>query len=133
MSTLPGHGNEEITRIGKIFLAEDGIVRVMMFPDVDIRLEDAQEAFAAHLKICQGKRHPLLVDARKLRSFARDARQFFASEEVSRVTLAFALIVDTPVSRVLGNFYLGLNKPQLPTRLFTDEDKALEWLKEYIE
>lgn len=49
------------------------------------------------------------------------------------MTLAFAMLVDTPLSRTLDNFYLGLNKPPLPTRLFTTEDKGLEWLKGYLE
>ena len=43
------------------------------------------------------------------------------------------IIVGTPVSRVLGNFYLGLSNPHLPSRLFSSGDEALEWLKGYLE
>ena len=45
---------------------------------------------------------------------------------------AVALVVDTPVSRVLGNFYLGLSKPHIPSRLFNDEAEALDWLKRFL-
>ena len=116
-----------------MFLAEDGIVRVMQLPGVDLTLEDAHEVFAAYLKICQDKRRPLMIDVRKMRSFARDARHFLSSKETASLVCAIAMILDTPLSRVLGNSYLGLSNPQLPTRLFTSEDKALEWLKGYIE
>lgn len=133
MSTIPGHGNEEIIRMGRVFLGDDGIVRMIQNPGVDLTLEDARECFAAHQKVRRGKRHPLLIDARKMRSITKDARQFFASDEVSRVSLAFAMIVDTPLSRVLGNFYLGISKPQLPARIFSSEADALEWLNGYIE
>jgi len=74
-----------------------------------------------------------LLEARKMKSISKDARQFFASDEVTRVSLAFAMIVDTPLSRVLGNFYLSISKPKLPTRIFSSEAEALEWLNGYIE
>jgi hypothetical protein len=31
----------------------------------------------------------------------------------------------------MGNFFLGLNKPHFPTKLFTSEEKAEVWLKEF--
>jgi hypothetical protein len=45
---------------------------------------------------------------------------------------AVALIVDTPLSRVLGNFFLAVNKPLYPTRLFDNEASALAWLQELV-
>jgi hypothetical protein len=33
------------------------------------------------------------------------------------------------LSRALGNFFLGLNKPSMPTRLFDDQEQALAWLR----
>jgi hypothetical protein len=33
---------------------------------------------------------------------------------------------------VLGNFYLGLNKPLVPTRLFTSEEEAQAWLRSFL-
>ncbi len=37
-------------------------------------------------------------------------------------------VISSPVSRVIGNFFMGLNKPISPTRLFTDPHKAIQWL-----
>ena len=68
-----------------------------------------------------------------MKSLSREARHYYASDEAAKVARAVALIVGTPVSRVLGNFYLGLSNPHLPTRLFSSEGEALEWLKGYIE
>lgn len=133
MSIIHAQGKEENVRVGKVFLGEDGIVRMIQVPELDLTLEDAQECVEALLKVRQGKRHPLLIDARRMRSISRDARQYFASDEVSKLSLAFAMIVDTPLSRILANFYMGLNKPQLPSRLFASEAEAVEWLQGYIE
>jgi hypothetical protein len=39
-----------------------------------------------------------------------------------------ALLVGSPVTRVIGNFFIGLNKPRWPVRLFRSESDALAWL-----
>ena len=41
---------------------------------------------------------------------------------------ATALLTSSPVSKTIGNFFMGLNKPLSPTRLFTNSDKAIQWL-----
>ncbi len=33
---------------------------------------------------------------------------------------------------VIGNFFIGFNKSPMPTKLFTSEPEALEWLKEFL-
>jgi hypothetical protein len=40
-----------------------------------------------------------------------------------------ALVVGNPLSRALGSFFIGLNRPKVPTRLFETVDKGVEWLK----
>ena len=50
---------------------------------------------------------------------------------VRKYTVAQALVIDSGPSRVMGNFFLGLNKPRFPTKLFTSEAKAEAWLREY--
>jgi hypothetical protein len=42
--------------------------------------------------------------------------------------MAFAILIDSSVSRVVGNFFLGINKPAVPTKLFTNEKEAVKWL-----
>lgn len=39
------------------------------------------------------------------------------------------LVVEDALSRALGSFFLGLSRPNVPTRLFDTVDKAIEWLK----
>lgn len=77
----------------------------------------------------EGHPLPFLMDIRKARGITREARSMFASAEAATLFAATALLVGSPLSRALGNFFLGLNKPQMPTRLFTDEAEALAWLR----
>lgn len=50
------------------------------------------------------------------------------SAENDAVTTQVALVAKSPVERMIANFFLGLNKPQVPVRMFTDPDKARAWL-----
>lgn len=125
--------NEQTTRVARIWVGEDGIVRIIFVPGAEVTLRDAREIMDAYHKLRKGRRLPLLVDTRRMRSNSREARHLFAGEEAQGSATAAAIIVDTPVTRVLANFYLGLSKPRLPSRLFSSEDEALAWLKGYLE
>jgi len=60
----------------------------------------------------------------------QDCRQHFAGPEHAKTFTKAALIVTSPISRIIGNFFLGLNKPLKPTRLFTSREEGLKWLTE---
>ena len=67
-----------------------------------------------------------------MNSFSREARLYFSTDEVADCVSACGIVVGTPVSKVLGNFYLGLSNPRLPSRLFTSNDEAVAWLKGFV-
>jgi hypothetical protein len=123
---------EIVTSVCKVWVGEDGIARVIHFPNAELTLETAKETMAAYLTVSKGKRLPLFVDTKGEKFMTRDCRHYYASEETAKTASAVAIIVDTPVSRVLGNFYIGLSNPHLPSRLFTSEQEALEWLKGFL-
>ncbi|MBI4921951.1 MAG: STAS/SEC14 domain-containing protein [Devosia nanyangense] len=121
--------NEQTSRVASIWVGDDGIARIIHVPGAEVTLEDARETMAAYKKLNNGKRLPLFIDTKTMKSLSRDARHFYASDEAAACASAAAIIVGTPVSRVLGNFYLGLSNPHLPTRLFSEEGEALAWLQ----
>jgi hypothetical protein len=116
-----------------IWLEGDGIVRLKLKPNVQITLQDVQASVRAVSELCGGKRSPALVDMRGLMSMDREARVFLAGEETAKVESAAALIIESPLTRAIGNFFMGLNKPLIPTRLFTSEAEALAWLKGFLQ
>lgn len=119
---------------GKIWLGDDGIVRVVStFPQGKMTLAEAKEVFSAILKVSKGKKRPLFVDIRDIKSADRESREYTASEGVSSVLSAMALLIGSPISKVIGNFFLGLNKPKFPVKIFTSEAEAIRWLKGFIE
>jgi len=120
-------------RSQNISLGVDGIIRTRMRPEVfELELADAQEVIHAVGSLCGGVRRPALVDLRELRSMSRDCRKYFAGPETAKVEAAVALLVVSPLARAIGNFFMGLNRPLVPTRLFTSEVDALGWLRGFV-
>jgi hypothetical protein len=62
----------------------------------------------------------------------REARAFFASEEYTCLSSQTALVVGSPVSRVIGNFFVGLNRPKYPCKIFDEAEAAEAWLRGFV-
>jgi len=86
---------------------------------------DAQESVRDGLNKAKIR---VLIDMTAVTEISKEARDYFANERTASVQRATALLIGSPVSRVIGNFFLGLNKPISPTRLFTDSEEAIQWL-----
>jgi len=95
-----------------------------------IDLEVARHCVNNRLRFSKGVSYPLLVSLKGVRSVNKEARDYLA-EEGSRLIKAGALIISSPLTRILGNIFLSINKPSSPARLFTDEAEAITWLKKY--
>ena len=73
----------------------------------------------------------VLIDMTAISEISKEARDYFANERTASIQRATALLISSPVSRVIGDFFMGLNKPISPTRLFTDPREAIKWLQTY--
>lgn len=104
------------------------IIRARFLAGVELTLDEARANIAATAELTEGRRMPVLVDLRGVRSQSAEARAYLAGPEATRVSAAVALLVASPLSRAIGNFYLGFNRPEVPTRLFTNELEAERWL-----
>jgi hypothetical protein len=70
-----------------------------------------------------GRPSPLLVDMRDTGPLDRPTRVELTRR--SDLQSAVALIVGTPLTRMMANFFLSVNKPIFPTRLFDNEASAV--------
>jgi hypothetical protein len=69
-------------------------------------------------------------DARGLKEIDKAARDYLAREG-SDLVIAVGILIESPVTRILTNFYLTISKPLTPTKLFTDRDEAIAYLNSY--
>lgn len=122
------------TEIKKYFtwMGEDGICRTKVKEGSEIVLEDAVDNTAVVTSFYKDKKFPIMIDARGIKSMSREARNHFSARGRDSKTNSFGIIVKSPISRVVGNFFLGISKPSVPTKLFETEDEAKAWLKNFI-
>jgi len=78
-----------------------------------------------------GGKQLILADIRNQRSSSRGAYRASVSEKAISLVQAEAVLVGWPISEVIGNLWLRAYKPPFPSRLFTYEAKALEWLMRF--
>ncbi len=114
------------------WMGKDGIARTTAKPNADVTLKEAKENSIAVNSLSTGQNFPLLVDAREIRSITKEARDLFSLNNRSSYVNSFAIIIGSPLSRIIGNFFMGLNKPRVPVKLFNSEQEALVWLKKYL-
>ncbi|MCH8904616.1 MAG: hypothetical protein IIA45_11955 [Bacteroidetes bacterium] len=120
------------TENGATYLREDGIIHYTGKKNYGEDLGTSKENVAANRKVGHYQKRPLLIDTRGNISLTKESRDYYSSAEVTDYFSSIALLTDGMISQVICNFYMGINKPATPTRLFTNEQKAILWLKKYI-
>jgi hypothetical protein len=121
------------TRTAKIWLRDDGVIQFVILPGIKIQLADAKENAAAVAQLAADQRRPVLVDIRASLGIDHETRAYYAKAEGVKSNSALALLVESPVTRVMANFFISINKPVIPTQLFTSEAEAVMWLKNFVE
>lgn len=112
-----------------VSLRSDGIIQVTFADDMIITLASAKQTTQAIKELSGGKKCLVLKIAGKYTSAEKDAREYTASQEGSKYSLAEAVVLFSLAQRILGNFYLKFERPKAPTALFTNKDSAVKWLK----
>ena len=117
------------TRTAKIWQDEQGIVHTVVNNDAELTLDDAIENIEAIKNITQKLPVAVLSDIRNISSVSKEHRNYFSSPNATEVIFAGAMLIKSPLSKVLGNVFLKINKPPYKGQLFTSESEALEWLR----
>jgi hypothetical protein len=118
------------TRTARIEVLEGGIVVARMNDEVQT-LDDARANLAASIRLAEPDRKPLLVDIRNARPLLPEVRVQYAGERFDPYFVALGLLVrNNPLGITMGNIYFKIARPGIPTQLFSEERKALAWLRE---
>jgi len=120
------------TKTARIGLTDDGVLIVRVNDGAVQSLADAKENLAVAVSQTKGARRPLLVDIRRAKPLDADARHHYSGQTLVEAFAVLALLVDaSPFGRMMGNVYLRIARPGIPTQLFSDETQAVTWLKNH--
>lgn len=109
----------------------DGVFRMNYKPLELLSIEIARKIVDERVAFKDGVSYPSLFDIREVKSTSKDARDFMANEG-NDLVIASALLINSSVTKMIGNFFISVSKPKNPTKIFTDEEKATEWLDQYL-
>lgn len=115
---------------GEVSIRQEGIVMARVLHGIDIDIDKAKTYHELVEYLTQSDPHCTVIDLTGISSITTDARKFL--QETSSKwgkTIAVALITNTFTSRVLANFFLSVNKPSYPIRVFNSHLEAHHWAK----
>jgi len=118
------------TRTATIFMDENNIIHIIMHNNVIVDYEDALDNSLVIRSLSGGKKVLKLIDSRCNWSIEKKAKDFIDSKDIKDNTIARAVVKSSVINSKLINFFTKLNRPQIPTKIFTDYDEAYSWLLE---
>jgi hypothetical protein len=110
------------------YWTEDGVLFFVYKPGTNMDLAAARQVVNDRVEVQKGESYPVFCDMRGVRDSNKAARDYLAKEG-SALVRAVAVLIDSPVTKVMLNFYLTISRPLVPTKMFTDKNQALEYLK----
>jgi hypothetical protein len=125
--------NKQKTSQGEVWMDEDGVLYQDYPSGTEITIEDSLGELNLYRTVfCKGDRRPIIVNISNVKTVSKESRDIYASGKTAEVLSAAALIVSNPVSRIMGNFYMGINKTMMPVRMFATTEDAKKWLKNFL-
>ncbi|MGZ3901807.1 MAG: DUF7793 family protein [Bacteroidia bacterium] len=115
-----------------VSLRSDGIIQIEIKPNTTLKLNDGKDVVKAFAEIGGGKKFPLLFIAGDFALANAEARYYASGKEANQYTLASVFVVNNVAQKLMGNAYITFNKPITPTKILTNHEEAVKWLKTFI-
>jgi hypothetical protein len=116
----------------EVYIAESDPDILIIVPRVGTKdnHKDASENVAYYHDYARslGKPCGSLVVMSNMLSQDAEARRAYSTLDPALI-YGGALVVSNALSRALGSFFMGLNRPRVPTKLFDTMENGLQWLR----
>ena len=107
-------------------LIEPKIIKLVVVEGIELELADAKEMIASAIELSKGNEYAILFNANKSGSISFEAREEFAR---SKKRKAVAIVTRSLANKLVGNFFINFHKPHSSSRIFTEEESAVDWLR----
>jgi hypothetical protein len=115
-----------------VSLRSDGIIQIDMNANKTLQLIDGKQIVNALAEVGGGKKYPLLFIAGDYALASPEARKYASGSEANQYTLASVFVVNNSIQKMMGNAYITFNKPITPTKIMTNQESAVAWLKTFL-
>lgn len=114
------------------FYIKDGILFGECCKPFTMDLPTARILLENRLKLNKGKSYPAFFDFGTVEHSDSETRDFLLNEG-SELLSAAAFITTNPAFRIFLNSVFLIYKTRMPMRVFSTKEKAVIWLKQYIQ
>jgi hypothetical protein len=123
------------TRVADVSVGENDLLILRIKGGIVFTIDDMKAHYRAVYEVLGERMVIVLVDARRMRyaDISGDVLRYMADNEYVKYQVASALLMNNVSMRMIGNVYLDLFRPRVPTRIFTTEPKAISWLLDRME
>jgi hypothetical protein len=115
--------------VGEISLIEEGILKIVITKEEEILISDIENYLEAVNIAGKGKLFCNMIVVNHYVTIDSATRKFMASKKCLSHTVADAFVVNSIALKIIGNFYIQMDKPARPTKIFNNENDAFVWLK----
>ncbi len=110
-------------------LLSNGIVEIKWHPDLEqVEVAHLEKIREILFEFGNGKKMPVYLPFTEFVAISKEARADASTEEGGRYTLANAVHLNSRVQDLIFKFFMTFNAPVIPTRSFTNQKDAFEWL-----
>ena len=122
------------TELDKVFteLLKPNIVLVTVKDNSVIDIEEIIAIKKINLELVGNLNYGLIIETGEFTSISNEARTMMTTKEIEENRIAIAIIIHHLPQRLLANFFLRINNPAVPAKIFSNRDSALMWIEKKI-
>jgi hypothetical protein len=115
----------------QIIYLKSGIIHIK-YSDYNYTIEDTKKIFYTTRKNSPWEKAPMYLTGSGFTNQDNESKAFNASPEVMKHCSAIAFLSPNLAQQLMANFFIKIYKPSVPTKFFTKENQALEWLQNFV-
>jgi hypothetical protein len=115
----------------KVIEGDDQIYRYIAINNCSLDMDTLEKMTKTGDEWCQERLCANFVDIRNMLFIDSKTRAYAAAQYRAHVA-GQAIVIDSKISSYFANLFLKFSQPKVPTRLFTNEEEAILWLKEQM-
>jgi hypothetical protein len=119
--------SELITPFGRL-LFRDRIQFVYLNEGVEVVREMVEIINRHGTEASKGEKYCVFVDMRFNVTSTPEARNYAAENSFKHFHIAYALLAKSLSVKLIANAFIQFHKPQVPCRIFNEEEEAIKWL-----
>lgn len=119
------------TNAYNMIVHDDLLIEFKVKKNVTLQASDVWESRDQSVNHIPGKKFFVLFEGDDNSGVSVDARRAGASVEYTKHVQALALYSNKFHENIIGNLFLKINKPHVPTRFFDNRDNAIAWLRSF--